>query len=151
VDIHPYAYQAATYGACVAKQSNDAFFTYAQSVYDTQGALLPDTADQTLKAAVTKAGQDPAAIATCAAGEAAKAEVDASIKLANDLGVDSTPMLSVNGRLLSITSIPYETLKSLIVFQAGLDGASAAAVSPESSAPDLKPRVPLSSSAPPQD
>jgi protein-disulfide isomerase len=142
VDIHPFAFQAAAYGSCIAKQSNDAFFTYAQAVYDTQGALLPDTAEQTLKAAVTKAGQDPAAIAACAAGDAAKADVDASVKLATDLGVDSTPMLSVNGRMLSITSISYETLKSLIVFQAGLDGASAAAVSPEGSAPDLKPRVP---------
>jgi protein-disulfide isomerase len=149
VDIHPYAFQAAAYGSCIAKQSNDAFFTYAQAVYDTQGALLPDSAEQTLKAAVTKAGQDPAAIAACAAGDAAKADVDASVKLATDLGVDSTPTLSVNGRMLPITSIPYETLKSLIVFQAGLDGASAAAVSPEGSAPDLKPRVPASSSSAP--
>lgn len=31
-------------------------------------------------------------------------------------------MLAINGRLLPLTSVPYETLKSLIVFQAGLDG-----------------------------
>jgi protein-disulfide isomerase len=138
VDIHPYAFEAAAYGACIAKQSNEAFFTYAQAVFDTQGALLPDTAEQTLKNAVTKAGADPAAIATCAAGDAAKADVNASTKLATDLGLDQVPMLSVNGRMISIMSVPYETLKSLIVFQAGLDGVSAAAESPASKI-DLSP------------
>ena len=138
VDIHPYAFQAAAYGDCIAKQSSDAFFTYAQAVYDTQGALLPDTAEQTLKNAVTKAGQDPAAIATCAASASAKADVDAALKLGEDIGVDQTPMLAVNGRLLALTSIAYETLKTLIYFQASLDGVSAAAVSPEGTGVDLK-------------
>ena len=122
VDIHPLAYRAASYAACIAQRSNDAFFTFAQAVYDTQGALTADDGEQTLKNAVTKAGQDPEAIATCASGATAKASVDASSKLANDLGVDQTPILAVNGRLLPLTSIPYETLKNLIVFQASLDG-----------------------------
>jgi protein-disulfide isomerase len=137
-EVHPYAFQAAAYGDCVAKQKNDAFFTYAQAVYDTQGALLPDTADATLKAAVTKAGLDPAAVATCAAGDTAKADVNAALRLGEEVGVDQTPMLAVNGRLLSITSIPYETLKSLIVYQAMLDGVPAAAVSPDGAGVDLK-------------
>jgi len=138
-EIHPYAFQAAAYGACIAKQSSDAFFIYAQAVYDTQGALLPDSAEQTLKNATTKAGADPTAIAFCAAGDAAKAEVNQSIALANDLGVDQTPMLSVNGRLIGLGSLPYETLKSLIQFQAELDGVSGAAVSPAGSGVNLKP------------
>jgi len=138
VDIHPYAFQAAAYGACIAKKNSDAFFTYAQAVYDTQGALLPDTAEQTLKNAATKAGADPTAIAFCAASDAAKAEVNESIALASELGVDQTPMLSINGRLVGIASVPYETLKSLIQFQADLDGVSAAAASPAGTGVDLK-------------
>lgn len=138
VDIHPYAYQAATYGACIAKQGADAFYNFAQAVYDTQGALVPATADQTLKNAATKAGADPTKIAFCANGDAAKADVNASIALANDLNIDSTPMLSVNGRMIGLNAVPYETLKSLIQFQAELDGVPAAAVSP--SAVDLKSR-----------
>jgi protein-disulfide isomerase len=130
VEIHPYAFKAAAYGACVAKKSNDAFFTYAQAVYDTQGALTEDTADQTLNTAVTKAGLDPAAISACAATDAIKDEVNASSQLAKDIGVGETPTLVVNGRPLPL-SIPYETLKSIIVFQAGQDGVPAAAVSPE--------------------
>jgi protein-disulfide isomerase len=138
VDIHPYAYQAAAYGVCVAQKGAEAYFTYAQAVYNTQGALVPDSAEQTLKDAATKAGQDPAAIAACAAGDAAKAQVDKSIALANEVGVEQTPMLAVNGRLIAFTSIPYETVKSLIVYQATLDGAGAAAISPAGSGVDLK-------------
>lgn len=126
VEIHPLAFQAAAYGACVAAKNNDAFFVYSQAVYDTQGALTAETGVQTLKAAATKAGMDAEAIAACAETDAVKAGVEASSKLALDLGVDQTPMLAVNGRLLQFTAIPYETLKNLIVFQAGLDGVSGA-------------------------
>jgi protein-disulfide isomerase len=137
VDIHPYAFEAAAYGVCVAQKSPEAYFTYAQAVYNTQGALVPETAAQTLKDAVTKAGQDPEAIAACAAGDAAKAQVNKSIALGNEIGVDQTPMLAVNGRLLGITSIPYETLRQLIAYQASLDGVTAAPAS--GSGADLKP------------
>jgi len=129
-EIHPFAMQAALYGACIAKKSPEAFFTYAQAVYDTQDALLPDSAEQTLENATSKAGADPTAIAFCAAGDAAKAEVNQSVALAAELGVDQTPLLLINGRPIGVTGIPYETLKSLIQFQADLDGVAGAAVSP---------------------
>jgi len=129
-EIHPFAMQAALYGSCIAKKSSEAFFTYEQAVYDTQGALLPDTAEQTLKNAATKAGADPTAIAFCVASDAAKADVAQSMALAADVGVDQTPMLSINGRIIGVASVPYETLKSLIQFQADLDGVGGAAVSP---------------------
>ena len=122
VEIHPFAFKAAAYGYCVQKQKNDAFFTYAAAVFDTQAALTPETGDATLKAAVTKAGLDPAAIDACAATQAIKDQVNASIKLSEDAGVDQTPMLSVNGHVLPLAGIPYETLKQIISYQASLDG-----------------------------
>jgi protein-disulfide isomerase len=129
-EIHPYAFQAAAYGVCMTAKSDEAYATFAQAVYDTQGALLPDSADTALAAAVTKAGGDPAAVAACAASQATKAKVTASMELGNKVGVDQTPMIAVNGRLLAFPSIPYETLKQLIVWQATLDGVAAAAASP---------------------
>ena len=127
VDIHPYAFKAAAYGVCVAKKSNEAFFTYAQAVYDTQAALTPETGDKTLDDAAAKAGADPKAIATCAASSEAKSAVDASLRLGSEVGVDQTPLLAVNGRLIPLGGIPYETIKEIIVFQASLDGVSASA------------------------
>lgn len=126
-EIHPFAIRAAQYGACIAQKNSDAFFSFAQGVYDTQAALTADEGENTLKAAVMKAGMDPQAIAACASSDAAKTMVDASTKLANDLGIEQTPMLAVNGRILPLAGIPYETLRNLIIFQAGLDGAGSSA------------------------
>src|SRR5271170_2080860 len=127
VDLHPYAFKAAAYGYCVQKQKNDAFFVYAAAVFDTQDALTPETGDATLKAAVTKAGLDPAAVDACAATPAIKAQVDASIALAQEIGVEQTPMLAVDGHLLPLTGVPYETLKQIVTFQAAQDGVSTGA------------------------
>jgi protein-disulfide isomerase len=124
VDLHPLAFKAAAYGYCVQKQKNDAFFVYSAAVFDTQEALTPETGDATLKAAVTKAGLDPAAVDACSATQPIQDQVNASIKLAQDVGVEQTPMLAVNGHLLPLSGIPYETLKSIITYQAGLDGVS---------------------------
>ncbi len=119
-DIHPFAEKAALYGVCIAKKSNNAFFAYIQGVFDTQGSLTEETGEQTLKDAVTKAGDDAAAIAACAATPEAKHSVAASIKLGNSLGVDQTPMLLINGRLLPLGGIPYETLRQIVAFQGGI-------------------------------
>ncbi len=132
-EIHPFAYKAATYGYCVTKQKNDAFFAYAADVFGKQAALTPDTGDQTLKDAVTKAGLDPAAIDACAATEETKKAVSASIKLAQDVGVEQTPMLAINGHLVPLSGVPYETLKSVISFQAVQDGVSTGAAPASSS------------------
>lgn len=124
VGVHPAAALAAAEGLCVAKASNDAYFTYEEAVYATQEALTPEGTAKTLAAAVTKAGQDPAAIAACAATPAIKDAVNASIKLAEDAGVEQTPTIAINGRLVpaSPAAMSYETLKKVILFQAGLDG-----------------------------
>lgn len=127
VDLHPYAYKAAAYGYCVQKQKNDAFFVYSAAVFDAQDALTAETGDETLKSAVTKAGLDPAAVDACAATPATKAQVDASIKLAQEVGVEQTPMLAVNGRMVPLTGVSYDLLKTIISFEASLDGVSTGA------------------------
>lgn len=127
VDLHPFAFKAAAYGVCITKQKNDAFFAYAAAVYEMQAALTPETGDETLKSAVTKAGLDPVAIDACAATQATKDTVAASIKLAQDAGVDQTPMLAVNGHVLPLTQVPYETLKTIVAYQAVLDGVNSGA------------------------
>jgi protein-disulfide isomerase len=141
-EIHASAFKAAAYGVCVQKQSEAAFFPYAKAVFDTQDALSPATEDTVLKAAVTAAGQDPTAIAACAETQATKDIVNGDIKLAEDIGVDQTPMLAVNGHLLPMSSIPYESLKQIIQYQAvsdGVDsGASAETLAPKPEQPKLQ-------------
>lgn len=114
--IHHEAEKAAEYAVCVAQQKgNAAFFQFAQAVYDTQANLTSD-ADGTLKAAATKAGADATAVSNCAATPAAASAVAASVKLGQELNVNQTPTLFVNGRPVPVTGIPYNTLKQIVSF-----------------------------------
>lgn len=142
-EIHPYAVKAAAYGYCVAKQKNDAFFTYAADVFDKQTALTADTADQTLNNAVTKAGLDPAAISACAASEETKKLVEASMKLGQDVGVSQTPLLSINGHFVPLTGqgVSYDTIKSVVSFQALQDGVSTGSSAPTASSSRTPPSL----------
>ena len=122
--IHPAAANAAAYGVCVAKEGgSNAFFLYAAAVFEGQdGLATTDGAALTLNSAVTKAALDPAKIAACAANPETKAVVEASVKLAQDLGINQVPMLMINGRPLPLGSVPYETVKQIVAYQAKLDG-----------------------------
>ena len=123
---HPAAAPAAAYGYCVTKQGGStAFFTYAAAVFDGQDGLSsPDGTTLTLNSAVTKAGLDPVTIADCAKSPAALAAVAAMTKLAQDLKINQTPTLLINGRPVPATA-PYDTLKQIILYQAKLDGVAA--------------------------
>ena len=127
VRLHPQALHAAEYGVCVTKLGGStAFFTFADAVYEGQdGLATADGATLTLNSAVTKAGLDPAKVAECAATPAVAEQVADSVKLAQDLNVNETPMLLVNGRQVPIGGMPYETLKAIIEYQAKLDGVAA--------------------------
>ncbi len=122
--IHPEAKRAASYGVCVAKQGGSpAFFQYASAVFEGQDGLnTADGATLTLNSAVTKAGLDPAKISACASTPATDQEVEASVKLAEDVNVAQTPVLMVNGRQIPVSAVPYETLKQIVLYQAKLDG-----------------------------
>lgn len=142
VDIHPSAFRAASYGVCVQQRSNDAFFKFADGVFDTQDGLTLATQETVLRAAAKRAGLDDAAIAACADTQATKDIVNADIKLAQDAGVDQTPLLLVNGRMVPLTgTITYDQIKLLIQYQATLDGvdsgATAATLTPKPAQPTL--------------
>ncbi len=122
---HPEARRAAAYGHCVAKLGgDDAFFSFVAAVFDGQAGLdTPDGATLTLNGAAVKAGLDPAKVAACAATPATAEAVEAAVKLAEDLQINETPTLVINGRPVPANA-PYETIKKIIEYQAKLDGVS---------------------------
>jgi protein-disulfide isomerase len=122
--IHPSSVAAAAYGVCVAKQGgSSAFFVYSAAVYDGQEGLnTADGATLTLNSAVTKAGLDPAKIKACSLAPETGAAVEASVKLAQDLNINQTPMLVINGRQVPIGGLAYDTLKQIVEYQIKLDG-----------------------------
>jgi len=123
---HPAAAGAAAYGICVTKQGgSNAFFTFAAAVFDGQdGLATADGATLTLNNAVIKAGLDPVAIAACAKTPATLAAVEATVKLSQDLKINQTPTLLINGRPIPANA-PYDIIKQIILFQAKLDGVTA--------------------------
>jgi protein-disulfide isomerase len=126
VKIHPQAFRSAAYGVCVAKLGgNPAFFQYAAAVYDGQAGLATaEGATLTLNSAVTKAGQEPDKIEACSKTPATEATVKAGIKLAEDLSINQTPSLAINGRIIPLGGIDYDTLKRMIAYHATSDGAA---------------------------
>ena len=124
VNIHPQAFKAAAYGECVAQQGgNDAFFKYASAIFAAQGELAGQGAEQALRNAATAAGADPNKTATCADSAAGKAPVEASLRLGQELNINETPTLFIDGRAVPMMAVPYEQLKKIIEYQFSLDKA----------------------------
>jgi protein-disulfide isomerase len=122
VNVHPEAYKAAAWGACVAQQANsEAFFKYAASVFGAQESLGGQGADQALRNAATAAGADPDKIAACADSPTGKNAVDASMHLGQELNVDQTPMLFIDGRPMPMLAVSYEQLKTIVEYQFAMD------------------------------
>ncbi len=122
--VHAQAFRAAAYGVCVAKQGgNAAFFKFVKAVFDAQAGLTTeDSTTLTLNSAVTTAGLSPDKVQACSTTPATEATVQSQIKLAEDLGVNQTPELAINGRLIPLGGVPYDTLKQIISYQTQMDG-----------------------------
>jgi len=124
VNIHPMAFKAAAFGECVDQQGGDsAFFKYANAIFEAQNELAGQGADQALRNAATAAGADPDKVAACADSPAGKSPVEAAMRLAQDLNVDETPTLFIDGRAVPMLAVPYEQLKKIIEYQFSLDKA----------------------------
>jgi protein-disulfide isomerase len=114
--MHNWASKAAAYADCVGRVSNDAFWKFIQGTYAAQADLTESSADEKLNAIADAAGVKSADIAVCAAKSETVGRVERSVELGRSVNVTSTPSLFINGRLVSVGSIPYESLKSLIDF-----------------------------------
>lgn len=119
--IHKWAFKAATYGDCIARENNAAFWKFVKTVYDNQESVTEANADPKLREYTSAAGANAAAIATCAANPATGERVNRSMELGKALEVTGTPTLFINGRkIANLGGIPYEVLKRLVEFHAAL-------------------------------
>jgi protein-disulfide isomerase len=117
--LHPWAMKAAEYSDCAAHADNkEAFWKYADSIFENQGGIALATADDKLKELATAAGLNAQQIAACATAPATDARIKKSMDLGQALEVNETPTVFINGRRVqSIASIPYEQLKGLVQFE----------------------------------
>ncbi|HXZ80491.1 MAG TPA: DsbA family protein [Terriglobales bacterium] len=120
--IHKWALTAAKYSECVARQSNDSFWKYVDTVYDRQdeiARLNENEVEGRLKQLVSETGLNPDTIATCTSDPKVAERIYASQALGNELEVTATPTIFINGRkIANVAGTPFEVLKQITIFQA---------------------------------
>ncbi len=98
--FHPQACLAAVAAECAAEQ--EAFWQYHDILFDNQQRLDR----QALIGYATRLGLDGTRFSACLDSSASLARVQADITTGVDLGIDSTPTLFINGRLVKGTLDP---------------------------------------------
>jgi len=104
-EIHPWAIRAAVDANCLAAQSNDAYWDFADYVHANQKEVSKEKGVDAQKGAldklVTQTGVkykvDDSKLQACIKAQDEKA-VRASQKEGDDLGLNATPVMFVNGR-----------------------------------------------------
>jgi protein-disulfide isomerase len=115
---HNWAEKAAEYVDCVARGAggNDAVWKFIQKTYDDQTNITESNADEKLKAIATASGTNADDVSSCAAKPDTKSRVEASLALGKSVGVNGTPSLFINGRMVSANA-PVDTLKKIVDFE----------------------------------
>jgi protein-disulfide isomerase len=120
-EIHPWAMHAAVNANCLASQNTDAYWDFADYVHANQrefssqksgaesfAALDRFTVDQGQKHAI-----DIPKLQACLKAQDETA-IKASVKEAEDLGVDGTPALFVNGEKVDGGALPIDDLRAIL-------------------------------------
>src|SRR5213593_4562147 len=116
---HNWAQKGAYYADCVGRKSNDAFWKFMHSAFDSQADITPENADEKLTALADQAGVKGKEIAECAATADTAGRVQHSMVLGSSVDVSGTSTLFINGRKIgNVTNLPYDVLKGLVEFAA---------------------------------
>jgi protein-disulfide isomerase len=105
--IHPQAFKAGEAAHCAGDQGK--YWEYHDRLFANQQQLQPDD----LKKHATELGLDPAAFNACLDTSKYGERVRDGVAQGQRLGVNSTPTIYINGRMLSGAQ-PYETFVSVI-------------------------------------
>lgn len=107
-EIHPWAIHAAVDANCLAAMSNDAYWDFADYIHSNQQMMNSEKGHDNQFAALdritltegAKFNVDTTKLQTCIKAQKSDA-VTASVKEGEALGVDGTPTMFVNGRLVN--------------------------------------------------
>lgn len=107
-EIHPWAIHAAVDANCLAGLNNDAYWDFADYIHGNQHAVNSEKDRQSQFAALdritldegAKFKVDTAKLQSCVKAQNADA-VTASVKEGESLGIDGTPTMYVNGRMVN--------------------------------------------------
>jgi protein-disulfide isomerase len=115
--IHPWARPAAIAGRCVLRQSSDSFWKFHDWIYDIQTDVTPDNFNSKLMEWAAKNSVDTVQLGRCIDSKATEDEVNHTVAMGRELGVDATPTLYLNGRKLVDNMAQWQTLQQLITLE----------------------------------
>jgi protein-disulfide isomerase len=98
--LHPWARTAALAGRCAYQQDPRVFWKVYDAIYDQQEVISAENAWAKMADFAAQSGLSPDAFKACMASPEAAAAVDASRANGQQLDVNSTPTVFVNGRRL---------------------------------------------------
>jgi protein-disulfide isomerase len=117
-EIHPWAMHAAVDANCLAEQSGAVYWTYVDYLHAHGDEVTGDDRDLKKSFAAldrialqeaTLGKLDEAALSACM-GKQDETQIRASVKLAEDLGIDGTPAVYVNGERVNGGAVPQNEL-----------------------------------------
>jgi protein-disulfide isomerase len=119
-EIHPWAIHAAVDANCLAAQNNDAYWDFADHVHvnkrEVDAEKTPEARFDMLDKIALSQGQkhnlDAAKLQSCVKAQNDSA-VKASMKEADDLGVNGTPALFINGQKLD-GAVPINEVRAAL-------------------------------------
>lgn len=121
-DLHPWAMHAAIDANCLAEQSGDVYWTYVDYLHahgqevsgeDRDPAKSFAALDRIAHQEAALGKLDDARLNTCI-GKQDETQIKASLKLADDLGLEGTPAVIVNGEKVNGGAVPREDLWTVI-------------------------------------
>lgn len=127
--IHPWARTAATYVDCIGRENNDAAWKFIASVYEQQDAVNQqfekgaEALTSKLNEVAGNAGVDAKKVAVCTDSAETKQRLERGRKLGEEVGVNATPTLYINGRHLgNVLGMPPDVLKAVVEFEIAESG-----------------------------
>ena len=94
---HNWAMKAAIASLCASDQGDDKFWAFHDEVFDNQSNITLENADDKFNAYAKELGLNTKEFGQCVESKEAAARVEADLKEAQALGVNSTPTFVING------------------------------------------------------
>ncbi len=111
--IHPWAFAMAEAARCVWDGDNTRFWTLHDWIFDHQQEITKENLRDKILAYSKEHNLDTARIGSCIDSHSSQAAVEQTIAVGKRLGVDQTPVLFVNGRMLGGAQ-KWDTLDAVI-------------------------------------
>lgn len=116
--IHPWAHAAAEASHCFGNQSKDAFWVFHDWIFAHQKEITPENLREKVLALGKEKALDTGKLGSCLDTHATAATVNKSIEAGQNLQIQQTPTVFINGRM-EPEAVPWPALDAVIQLELG--------------------------------